>query len=568
MVDPRSCSLIMLLSIKISKNRQKLTQMKKLLCCIMLGSILYSCSKDEESAPNVPEDIKVDFLYGNDEMNGDQSILVYDVKQDNKYLGSFSKSTLSLKSGQYNLIAVGGENLKLANTENYKAVKLLQNADGQSKLFASSKMIQIPDDATISFEMGQLNGGIQIISTDDIDVGLDSVRVSAECMYDSYQLHNSLLRGGSTLTVQKTFPANGGIGFDNVIHVFPGDVEVSLDYFVDGEIVNTKELGKLTVTAGENIVEKVLFADDVVATVEIIDANFKNALLDILPSDAFLFGKLIKKHESVTSLKELHLKGSGIVDFSGLEAFIGLEKLDCENNKVGVLNLSALVNLKELNCSWCNLSSLDISGCTQLEKLNCVSNMSVKEYDLSNLTQLKWLNCNLSRGITSLDLSNCKQLTYLEAVSCKYTELDLAGLDQLETLICNANFDMTSLNISGCVSLKTLNCKDASITSLDASDCSNLEVLNCQYNNHMVELKISEEASNLTEIHAQGRASYPDITGLSATAQPALEKLYFGESAICGENIKKFHEEGNWIEMKWGVSSGEYLNDYTSESCQ
>lgn len=542
--------------------------MKNLLCCVLLGGLLYSCSSDDDHVPKVPEDVKVDFLYAGNVQYEDQRILVYDVKNDNDYLGSFSPSSLSLKPGQYNLIALGGESIKLTRPDDYKAVKLIQNTDGQSKLFAASQLIHIPDMVNLSFEMEQLNGGVQIISTDDTNIGLDSVRVSVECIHDSYQLHNSLLRGASTLIVQKTFPANGGVGFNEVVHVFPGKVEVSLDYFVDGEIVNTKTMGTIQIKAGENRSEEVLFADDVVETVEVLDPNFKNVLVEMLPADAFLGGKLIKHHESVTSLKELDLEAAGINDFSGIEAFSGLEILNCQKNKILALNLSALENLKEVNCSWCNLSTLDVSGCTQLEKLKCDGNLSLKDIDLSKLTNLKWLNCSLSRGITSLDVSSCKKLTYLEAVSCKYTELDLSGLDQLETLLCNANFDMTYLNVSGCVSLKNLVCKDAGITNLDASDCKNLEVLNCHYNNSMEELKVSDEALNLKEIHAQGRASYTDIIGLSASGHPSLKKLYIGESALCGENIKKFHLEGSWVEMKWGVSSGDYLNDYTSESCQ
>lgn len=531
--------------------------------------MLYACDKNDDI--DVPQTAGVAFQYSGDENVSDNQILVYDVNNSNEYLGSFTQTSLELKPGRYHFIAVGNGTELIETPEDYEKARIVQSKTADSKSFVASQILDFPVDTDVAFEMEQVNGGIQIKSIDTKSVGVDSIRVTVENLYDYYQLHNSMVRGNMGIKIQKTFPANdGGLGFDETVYVFPGNIgaEVSLDYYVGGEIVGTRKLGDVIVEEGKASVNEILFADDVVLGVKIEDAIFLEKLKEVLPEDAFFMDQVLPEHESVKNLKELIIPEAGIKNLAGIEAFTSLEILDCKNNKVGALNLSALTYLKELNCSWCNLSSLDISGCTQLEKLNCEANMSVEEYDLSNLTQLKWLNCSLSRGITSLDVSNCTQLTYLEAVSCKYTELDLRGLDQLEILLCNANFNMTSLTVTGCVSLKNLVCKDAGITSLDASDCSNLEVLHCQTNNSMEELKISEEASNLKEIYAQGRASYTDIIGLSATAHLSLKKLYIGESALCGENIKKFHLEGNWIEMKWGVSSGEYLNDYTSESCQ
>lgn len=558
----------MLLLNKYKKLTPKIIEnMKKLLFCVLASIILYSCSKDDDSAAQIPEEINIDFVYTNQETVIDQQVLVYDADNDNEYIGTFSKETFDLNSGQYKLIAVGSANNQLVNSEDYNTVKVLQSIDGNSKLFTSSKMVQVPDVNKISFEMQQANGGIQIVSTDETEVTLDSVRVSVESLYDSYQLHNSLPRGNYEIIVQNTFIANEGIDFDETIYVMPGDADVTLDYYVDGEIVSRKDLGKVKVVAGENVVKEVLFADNIIETVEIPDNVFLSALENVLPAEAFSAGKLIPEHESVKNLKELNIKNIGIENLSGIELFTGLEKLVIESNRVGTLDLSTLVNLKELNCSWCNLTELNLSGCTLLETLNCVSN-KLPELDLTQCTQLQRLDCGIQWELTTIDISICKTLTYLDVRGTNLNELNLSGLDLLETVYCNTNFQMTSLNLTGCTSLKFLNCKDAGVTSLDASDCAMLEFLDCQYNNKLEELKISEQAPNLKEIHAQGRPLYTDIIGLSATAQPSLDKLYFGESALCGGNIKNFFLNGAWTEMKWGVSDPNTLTDYTSESCQ
>ena len=547
--------------------------MKKILCCLVLGSMLFSCSKDEESVPDMPEDVKVNLHYGNNELSKDHEILIYDVKQDNKYLGSFSKATLSLKSGQYNLIAVGGENLNLANTENYKTVKLLQNANGRSKSFASVKIIHIPDIETISFEMEQVNGGVQIVSTDETNVGLDSVKVVVESMYDSYQLHNSVLRGSNPITIENTFIANGGVGFDETIYVLPGEVDLSLKYYVDGEIVNIKELGKVNVEAGKNVVKEVLFADDIVASVTIPNANFLTALEEVLPSEAFSAGKLIPDHESVKNLKELIIPKLQIGDLSGIEYFTGLEILDCHSNKIANLDFSALANLKELNCEFCNAKTIDVSGCVLLETFNCSAN-KITSIDLSKNVKLKYLNCSLNFGfeagtsLEELDLSANSELVTLKADACRLESLDLSGKSFLEEVSCKGNFAITSLDLTGCASLERLYCDDNKIASLDLSDSPLLEVLYCR-SNHMTSLSLSESTANLTEVRAQGaNQAYTDITGLSAENQPLLKKLLIPESALCGENVKEFFTNGNWSSMKWGRGYEDHLTDYTLESCQ
>jgi len=71
----------------------------------------------------------------------------------------------------------------------------------------------------------------------------------------------------------------------------------------------------------------------------------------------------------VAEVTELSVADSEIINLSGIEHFIALERLDCSRNTLNSLNVSKNVALKWLDCRRSNITSLDVSNNTILRFL-------------------------------------------------------------------------------------------------------------------------------------------------------------------------------------------------------
>ena len=69
-----------------------------------------------------------------------------------------------------------------------------------------------------------------------------------------------------------------------------------------------------------------------------------------------------------------------------------LTKLDCNNNKLSVLNVDNFTNINYLNCSNNSIAELNVSHLTELESLFCVNNLFTT-LDVSALTKMKQFRC-------------------------------------------------------------------------------------------------------------------------------------------------------------------------------
>ena len=72
-------------------------------------------------------------------------------------------------------------------------------------------------------------------------------------------------------------------------------------------------------------------------TTAIADTSFEKALIE-LQLDSILDGMLL--NDKVKNTKSLYLLGKSIKNLDGIEAFINLEELWCDNNKIEHLNTS------------------------------------------------------------------------------------------------------------------------------------------------------------------------------------------------------------------------------------
>ena len=113
---------------------------------------------------------------------------------------------------------------------------------------------------------------------------------------------------------------------------------------------------------------------------------------------------------------------SGISDFTGIEAFVSLESLDCSSLNLTSLNLNSNTALKSLNCSGSNLTSLNLSNLSALRILNCsYNNLTSLQF---NGASLEVLSCH-ENNLSQLDLSSTNSLISIDCFGNNLSSLDL-----------------------------------------------------------------------------------------------------------------------------------------------
>ena len=99
------------------------------------------------------------------------------------------------------------------------------------------------------------------------------------------------------------------------------------------------------------------------------DNNFRIYINRNIDTDADL---LLSDTEAET-VKNISLNGQGIGDLTGIERFMNLETLWCQDNNLTFLDVSKNTKLSTLNCQNNQIVMLDVSG-TDLYDLNCYGN--------------------------------------------------------------------------------------------------------------------------------------------------------------------------------------------------
>ena len=166
------------------------------------------------------------------------------------------------------------------------------------------------------------------------------------------------------------------------------------------------------------------------------DANFEQELINLgIDSEGYLDGQLLTA--DAQSTMALNVSNKNISDLTGIEDFVNLSSLICNDNQLTSLDVSNLTSLTSLNCNNNQLTSLDLFSTWAIQVLRCANN-----------------------NITSLDFSNNSALS---------------------VVVCSNN-DISSLNVSSNPSLNSLYCSDNSLTSLNLANNPNLSVLYCNNN--------------------------------------------------------------------------------------
>jgi len=155
------------------------------------------------------------------------------------------------------------------------------------------------------------------------------------------------------------------------------------------------------------------------------DANFEQALINLGYDTGVPDGKV--PTANISSVTDLNVSSKNISDLTGIQDFIALTELGCDDNQLTSLDVSANTALTNLYC-YCNqLTSLDVSENTALTDLNCAYNQ-LSILDISANTALSYLDCAFNQ-LTSLDVKNGNNTnvidfdaTYNPSLSCIYVD--------------------------------------------------------------------------------------------------------------------------------------------------
>ncbi|QQX75503.1 MULTISPECIES: T9SS type A sorting domain-containing protein [Aequorivita] len=247
------------------------------------------------------------------------------------------------------------------------------------------------------------------------------------------------------------------------------------------------------------------FLMSIAASAQIInipDANFKNALVNTICADldanGSLDGDVDTNNDGEIDVDEaenvfrLVVDDQNIDSMEGLQYFIHLFRLSCQDNNLTELDLSALQYLETIGCGRNQLTTLDFSGNWRLEHIVCEDNNLIE----INITQCVNLERLYAYGnqLTSLDLSLFPQLRDLNLQINNFTHLDVSQNPLLDSFNCGDN-QLSTLDITQNPLIDWLVCVRNDLEILDMRNGNNsiLETLQAQGNPLLECILVDEE---------------------------------------------------------------------------
>jgi trimeric autotransporter adhesin len=206
-----------------------------------------------------------------------------------------------------------------------------------------------------------------------------------------------------------------------------------------------------------------------------------------IDSDGTVNGQISRTDaEKVT---EIDLYNEGIASLNGIEGFVNLSRLFCEQNALTTLDLTRNTKLIKLNCAYNQLRVLDVSQLNNLQELNCSSN-ELTQLDVSRNQSLSQLMAARNK-LNSIDLSQNQNLVRLSVAINRVGRLDVSKNAQLETLHCGENL-LGSLDVGNNKLLWQLQCNDNNLQRLELSQNPALRELFCG-GNPLTELNLCNQ---------------------------------------------------------------------------
>lgn len=246
-------------------------------------------------------------------------------------------------------------------------------------------------------------------------------------------------------------------------------------------------------------------ASNIVNVTDEITNDFDPSFRQLLYNDGYIKTPKYITKKDVSSIFKLELSNKKLKSLNGIEHFISLTELYCNNNNLTELDLSRNINLDIVKAKNNKLTKINVSHCSKMTELYLAENQltTVEIGDLKSL-----LTLDLSRNpissldipeglkisrlllrsaeLSSLNLSNLKSLIFLYIIDSKNLErLDLSNLPKLLQAFLDGenpgSSSLSSVTFGGNNDLALLSIKNGNFKSLDIKKL-NLTRFNCEGN--------------------------------------------------------------------------------------
>ncbi|WP_288955129.1 T9SS type A sorting domain-containing protein [uncultured Polaribacter sp.] len=294
------------------------------------------------------------------------------------------------------------------------------------------------------------------------------------------------------------------------------------------------------------------------------DANFKAYLL---ANNSINLNKdsKISISEANNYSGTISVKNKGITNLKGIEEFINITTLRCDDNFITDLDLSKNVKLTNLICRDNYIKNINLSNNKKLREVN-ITNNKITNITIVNNTDLEKFYAD-ENELTSINfLSNIK-LNTLYVSKNKLKTIDVSNNVLLREFYCNDN-EIVYLNVTKNPELKSLYCQSNKILHLNISKNTVLTKLNCSNNqlgalniansnNSSIQLMNAKENQNLSCIQIDANFTptanfQKDITsnfdsncGIPTTNNPNGSSTCFDPPVI--KYFKGFYQTTEWM---------------------
>ncbi len=224
-------------------------------------------------------------------------------------------------------------------------------------------------------------------------------------------------------------------------------------------------------------------------TTAIPDVNFEQKLIDLGIDSGVIDGSVLTSN--ISGITNLDVSNSNISNLTGIENFIALEILNCNNNLLANLDITNNTQLLQLFCNDNLLTNLNVTLHPNLEVLWCFNNQ-ISSLNISQNTNLRALRCE-NNNLTSLDVSNNNGLVDFVCENNQIISLNVSNISSLNEFRCGNNL-LSNLDITNNTSLTNLSCEQNSLNNLNLTNNNRLITLSC-FGNQLTELDLSQNPS-------------------------------------------------------------------------
>ncbi len=283
--------------------------------------------------------------------------------------------------------------------------------------------------------------------------------------------------------------------------------------------------------------------------VDVPDVSFKTALLNHDPIIDVNGDGEIQVTEAQSFVAPMNIGNSDIQDITGIEAFINIAELNCNNNEIETIDLSANFQLVKLNITANYLFELVVNANANLVELSCNGN-NLSALDLSANTALEILNA-AGNGISTIDLSQNIALTDLKLDFNSFNTIDISSNVNLLNFAATYCYSLQNIDFTNNPLLEAISLRNSNLPGLDVTQNPNLKLLSV-ININLITLDLSNNLQLFNLI-----ASDNSLVELDLSANTQLEYLLLRGT---NTNVIDVSENTNLIWLSIGSNSLDAVN--------